>query len=251
MDLVERLGSKVLSDLCFLNASFTEFGLHYSLIGATALLVHLIDLSRTTQDLDVAVAIRKDFKSAIDELVSRGFRTTKTPHRLLSPKGTQVDILPVTSESRKTGVISWPDGTTMTAVGLAEALDRALDIRLPECAIRVAPLPVLAALKLLASTSLERYGKDDLNDFLECLEQYELQGERRFSVYDLTKEELSFDQAGAFLLEHELKSVAHPSTMQSVHEALAAMSTSSLESMRTETQERMQELVRGFRLGLG
>jgi len=251
MDLIERLGPKVLSDLCFLGTSFTEFGLRYSLIGATALLVHLIDLSRTTQDLDVAVAIREDFKSAVDELVSRGFQKTKTPHRLLSLKGTQVDILPVTEESRKTGVISWPDGTTMTAVGLAEALDRALDVRLPECSIRVAPLPVLAALKLLASTSPDRYGKNDLNDFLECLEQYELQGERRFSVYDLTEETLSFDQAGAFLLGHELKSVAHPRTMQFVREALAAVSTPSLESMRPETQDRMQKLVRGLRLGLG
>jgi len=250
VDLVERLGSKVLSDLCFLGASFTELGLHYSLIGATALLVYLIDLSRTTQDLDVAVAIREDFESAIDELVSRGFRRTKIPHRLLSPKGTQVDILPVTEESRKTGVISWPDETTMTAVGLAEALDRALDVRLPECSIRVAPLPILAALKLFASTSPGRYGKDDLNDFLECLEQYELLGERRFSVYDLTEEELSFDQAGAFLLGHKLKSVAHPRTMHSVREALAAMSTSSLESMRTETQHRLRGLVHSFLLGL-
>ena len=251
MDLVERLGPKVLSDLCFLNASFTEFGLYYSLIGATALLIHRIDLARTTQDLDVAVAVREDLKSAIDELASRGFRKMKNPHRLLSPNGTQVDILPVTEESRKTDVISWPDGTTMSAVGLAEALDRALDVRLSECAIRVAPLPILAALKLLASTSPDRYGKGDLNDFLECLEQYELQGERRFSVYDLTEEELSFDQAGAFLVGHELKSVVHPSTMQSVYEALAAMSTASSESMRPETQDQLQELVRGFRLGLG
>jgi len=170
---------------------------------------------------------------------------------LLSPKGKQIDILPVTEESRSTGVISWPDGTTMTAVGLAEALDLALEVRLPDCTIRVAPLPVLAALKLLASTSPGRYGKDDLNDFLECLEQYELQGERRFSVYDLTEEELSFDQAGAFLLGHELKSVALPRTIQSVREALVAMPTSAFETMRTETQDRIQELVRVFRLGLG
>lgn len=251
MDLVERLGPKVLSELCFLNESFTELGLHYSLIGATALLVQGIDLPRTTQDLDVVAAMPKNFKVTLDELVSRGFQKTKTAHRLLSPKGKQIDILPVTEESRKTGVISWPDGTTMTAVGLAEALDLALEVRLPECTIRVAPLPVLAALKLLASTSPDRYGKDDLNDLLECLEQYELHGERRFSVYDLTEEELSFDQAGAFLLGHELKSAALPRTIQSVRKALAAMSTPSLESMRTETEERMQKLVRGFRLALG
>lgn len=251
MDLVERLGPKVLSELCFLNESFTKTGFRYALIGAIALLVHGIDLPRATQDLDVVAAIRRSFKEALDELVPRGFRRTKTAHRLLSPKGTQIDILPVTAESRKTGVISWPDGTTMTAVGLAEALDRALDVCLLDCTIRVAPLPVLAALKLLASTSPDRHGKNDLNDFLECLEQYELQGERRFSVYDLTEETLSFDQAGAFLLGHELKSVAHPRTMQSVREVLAAMSTPSLESIRTETEDRMQKLVRGFRLGLG
>jgi len=81
--------------------------------------------------------------------------------------------------------------------------------------------------------------------------QYEIRGERRFSVYDLTEEDLSFDQAGAFLLGHELKSVAHPSTVQSVRQALGAVSTSSFGSVRPEAQDRLQELVRGFRLGLG
>jgi len=71
MDLVERLGPKVLSELCFLNESFTEAGFCYALIGATALLVQGIDLPRTTQDSDVVAAMRKNFKAALDELVRR------------------------------------------------------------------------------------------------------------------------------------------------------------------------------------
>lgn len=250
MDLVERLGPKALSDLCFLNASFTEFGLHYSLIGATALLVHRIDLPRITQDLDVVVATRGSFTDTLGELVARGFRRTKTAHRVVSPQGTRVDILPVSSKSAKTGVIEWPDGTTMTAVGFKEALDLAVHVLLPDCDIRVAPLPVLAGLKLITSTSEQRKGKDDLNDLLECLEQYELQGERRFSVYDLTNRELTFDQAGAFLLGHELKTAVQPATLRAVHNALFATLESPLPSRRLRTQDRAEELLLSFQVGL-
>lgn len=250
MDLVERLGPKALPSLCLLNETFVQMRIHYSLIGATALLVHHIDLPRITQDLDVVVAIRGSFTDTLDELVARGFRRTKTAHRVVSPQGTQVDILPVSRKSAKTGVIEWPDGTTMTAVGLKEALDLAVHVLLPDCEIRVAPLPILAGLKLIASTSEQRRGKDDLNDLLECLEKYELQGERRFSVYDLTAQELTFDQAGAFLLGHELKTAAQPVTLRAVHNALSATLESPLLSRRLRTQDRVEELLLSFQVGL-
>lgn len=250
MDLVERLGPKALPSLCLLNEIFIQMGICYSLIGATALLLHRIDLPRTTQDLDVVVAIHGSFTDTLDELVARGFRRTKTAHRVVSPQGTQVDILPVSHKSAKTGVIAWPDGTTMTAVGLKEALDLAVHVLLPDCEIRVAPLPILAGLKLIASTSEQRRGKDDLNDLLECLEQYELQGERRFSVYDLTDKELTFDQAGAYLLGHELKTAVQPVTLRAVRAALSATLESPLPSRRLRTQDRAEELLLSFQVGL-
>lgn len=250
MDLVERLGPKALPSLCLLNEIFIQMGICYSLIGATALLLHRIDLPRTTQDLDVVVAIHGSFTDTLDELVARGFRRTKTAHRVVSPQGTQVDILPVSHKSAKTGVIAWPDGTTMTAVGLKEALDLAVHVLLPDCEIRAAPLPILAGLKLIASTSEQRRGKDDLNDLLECLEQYELQGERRFSVYDLTDKELTFDQAGAYLLGHELKTAVQPVTLRAVRAALSATLESPLPSRRLRTQDRAEELLLSFQVGL-
>jgi len=159
MDLVERLGPKALPSLCLLNEIFIQMGICYSLIGATALLLHRIDLPRTTQDLDVVVAIRGSFTDTLDELVARGFRRTKTAHRVVSPQGTQVDILPVSHKSAKTGVIAWPDGTTMPAVALKEALDLAGHVLLPDCDILLSPLNILYCLKLIASRTRATQGK--------------------------------------------------------------------------------------------
>ena len=111
----------------------------------------------------------------------------------------------------------------MSAVGLNEALAHAEDIQLSDCKICGAPLPILAGLKLIASVSDQRRGKGDLNDFLECLAQFELQGERRFSVYALTDTELNFDQVGAFLLGYELKEAAQPPTLQAINDVLQNM----------------------------
>lgn len=251
MDILKRLGSTVLSELCFLNGIFARMDLRYALVGATALLLHGVDLPRITQDLDVVVAMEGDFADLLTKLTTFGFQRTRIPHRLLSPQDIQLDVLPVTEKSARTGVIEWPDGNKMSAVGLNEALAHAEDIQLSTCTVCVAPLPILAGLKLIASASDQRRGKGDVNDFLECLAQFELQGERRFSVCDLTDTELIFDQAGAFLLGYELKKAAQPPTLQAINDVLQNMDNESGLNRHWRSEEEAEDLLRIFRVGFG
>ena len=57
MDAVALLGQRFVDNLCHLADILDRAGLPFAVIGATAFLLHHIDLRRTTRDLDLAVAM--------------------------------------------------------------------------------------------------------------------------------------------------------------------------------------------------
>jgi len=168
MDPLILLGDGATKGLCFVAFALERIAVPYALIGASALLLHGIPLPGT-RDLDFIAAIEDDFQHVTEALLKQGFHHGKIPHRFYTPQRTQVDVLPVSKRAIETEFIEFPDGERLTALGFSEALTHAEEKPLGDCAVSVAPLPILVALKILAAT--KRYGSD-LQDAMACMRQY-------------------------------------------------------------------------------
>ncbi|MCX6099973.1 MAG: hypothetical protein NTV92_00805 [Candidatus Bipolaricaulota bacterium] len=182
MDSVSHLERSVEQALADLDAVFGRAGVRYALIGATALLLHGIALPRTTRDLDLAVSVEDDIDDVRVLLEECGLRSTTIRHRFASNDGLEIDVLPIRKGSR--GVrIELPDGESISPAGLTETIESAVRVPLLNGSVSVAPLSVLAAIKLYVATI--RSDERDFDDAFAVLAQYESAGTRRFEIdYD-------------------------------------------------------------------
>ena len=228
-------------------SALRHIGTPYSLIGANALLLHGIQLPRTTRDLDFIVAIEDAFQHVTQALLEHGLRHGKIPHRFYTPEGTQVDVLPVTRRATETGFIEFPDGERLTVLGFSEALTHAAEKRVGSCVVSVPLLPILVALKILAATKRHR---PDLQDAIACMKQYEEQGARRFDDVVYTAG-LTFETAGAYLLGKDLASMMLAKTLTAIEEVLMAFTRDAQPSSRTVDRNELDLLLRAFASGVG
>ena len=188
----------------------SDLGIDIVVVGAIALRVWLPDISRQTEDVDVAVALDLEGLGAFTGLLAaRGWRPDahKEP-RWHSVSGARVDILPIGLRARKERKVEWPRAeTVMRLVGWDYAFMGAIDCDLASgLAMRVPPLHVLTLLKIGAYLDDPILRKKDLHDVLVVLDKYSEDGDRRFSdaVID---EGIQYDEAGAFLLGQDLRSL--------------------------------------------
>lgn len=225
-------------------------GLPYAVIGATALLLNRIDLARTTRDLDLAVTTRGGLDRVRDVLESADLRATRVSHRFVTPSDIEVDVLALAGEEREGATIDLPGGERITAVGLAAAVRHAVQVKVRgEWEVRVAPLPVLAAIKLHVATV--RSGDRDLADALAVMRQYEARGLRRHEVDYALLDSLTWETAGAWLLGVDLAPIAEKATRIAVERAVGLL----LQDPRTggelaEEPER-RTLLAAYLAGLG
>jgi len=245
MDPLTLLADRTIKELCFVASALLRSGAPYALIGAHALLLHGIQLPRTTRDLDFIVAVEDSFQHVTQALLKQGFSHGKIPHRFDTPQGTQVDVLPVTKRSIETGFIEFPDGERLTALGCSEALTHAEEKLVGDCVVSIAPLPILVALKILAAT--RRHGPD-LQDVVACMKQYEEQGTRRFDdlVY---AEDITFETAGAYLLGRDLASMMLAKTLRAIEEALMVLTRDAQPRSSTVDRNELASLLRAFASG--
>jgi predicted nucleotidyltransferase len=103
-------------------------------------------------------------------------------------------------------------------VGLREAIETAKLVPVSQGTIRVAQLSLLAAIKLHTATL--RMGGPDLGDALAVLGQYEDAGDRRFDVDYLTRTELTWETAGAWLAGQDAQAVLRPESLSAVLNAV-------------------------------
>ena len=209
MDSLILLAGRTAKELCFVASVLQRIGVAYALIGANALLLHGIQLPRTTRGLDFIVAVEDSFQHIRQMLLKQEFRHGKIPHRFYTPQGTQVDVLPVTRRATETGFIEFPNGERLAALGFSEALTHVEEKPVGDCVVSVALLPILVALKILTAT--RRHGPD-LQDAIACMKQYEEQGARRFDDVIYTAG-LTFETAGAYLLGRDLVSMVLATTL--------------------------------------
>jgi predicted nucleotidyltransferase len=185
-------------------------GIDIVVIGAMALRIWLPDVPRLTEDVDIAVALDlNEFASLAARLTERGWRADpRWEPRWQARGGARVDLLPVGPRARHERQITWPLAeTVMRVVGydgvFTEAVRRELASGFD---MRVAPLQVLALLKLTAYLDSPSMRQKDLGDVLLILDKYAEDGERRFGD-EVLDAGLQYDEAGAFLLGHDLRAL--------------------------------------------
>jgi len=201
--------------LCKIAGIFENLRYRYSVIGATAFLIHQVDLTRTTRDIDFSILLNGDwydFEEMKRYFTLEGFHFTKIPHRMKTGDGFIIDLLPVGAGIIKDGSIFWPDGVVMNANGLQEAIENAILIDIGQCTVPVAALPVLALLKLFAFEDCREL--KHIKDILRCFIFYEK--ERRFDLLADEIPGLTYENAGAFLLGRDLRSIISGRQLNSV-----------------------------------
>lgn len=95
MDVVAQLGQQVVDNLCQLNEILARADIPFAVIGASAFLLHGVDLGRTTRDLDLAVAIEGGLDAARPLLLDAGLTSTGIEHRFKMADGSEIDILAI------------------------------------------------------------------------------------------------------------------------------------------------------------
>ncbi len=143
------------------------------LIGALALGHHIPMDHRTTDDLDLAVAIpiripMKDFPGPLVQWE----RHKKVEHRFFSEDGQMVDVLPAGHELIEQGFIEWPAGERMSLVGFDLAFAHHTREQAGNTTVLVPTAPVLAFLKMRAWLDRPEMRQKDLGDLAHLLVGY-------------------------------------------------------------------------------
>jgi len=179
------------------------------IIGATAYRLLVDDPYRTTQDVDIAVAVDLDaFSDLTVRLNNRGWhQSEKQEHRWRGASGAIIDLVPAGVRLRAEKKVIWPgSGMTMSLIGFDHVFsDSVAQEPASGLILNVIPLQVFALLKIVAFLDGREEREKDVRDIGALLEKYEIDSERRFGdeVYD-SGLELHFDEAGSFLLGLDL-----------------------------------------------
>lgn len=201
--------------LAHLVKCFEQHQWDYVLIGATALVVHGIDIGRSTLDLDFVILLNID--EVLDRnLIKCGLEHTQLPHRY-QWKRTMIDIIPISKNPQK-DFIDWPTGERMSIIGFREAVEQTSVLEVPiatkKISIKVAPIPLIVFLKLIACAERMESGDHDYarkhwGDIVTCLKQYESNSSRRFEyLKEMSGVKDEFECAGAFLIGLDLRKLA-------------------------------------------
>lgn len=181
-----------------------------TLIGAAALSCFLEMRWRETHDLDIALAvdITDCPKGLRDEL---GWaQDARLPYRWYAAGGVQLDVLPVDDEVLRAGEIEWP-GTDrrLDLTGFRLTRDHAELVELrPASTVRVAPVPVLAVLKIAAYRDRPAERHRDLADLGHVFDAYpSVDDMRRYlAAYDF---DLSYAESGPHVLGSEVRAIVN------------------------------------------
>lgn len=190
------------------------------LIGAGAILLGPmlkweVRLARTTRDWDFAV--RVDSWERYGQLAARlackegGFTRVHELHRFLHQDGGILDVVPYGDLEDPDGILRWPDEAVMNTSGLHVLDAHHEHARIETAEIRVATLPALVGLKLLAHCGRREHEKRDIADVLVILRDIEgTHANERIeneALDALQSEELDFSYVGSYLLGRDVAQV--------------------------------------------
>jgi predicted nucleotidyltransferase len=194
----------------------------FCLIGASAL-ARQVDLPRQTADLDVSVSVSLDALAADLQRLEGWKRHPQSEHAWVSPSGVRVDVLPAGPSYLAAGEIVWPGtGARMNLTGIRLALKTGRPVEVePGFRIPMAPVHVLALLKMISYLDRPAERERDLHDLAHILEGYvPPDDERRFAL-EVLDVDVPYEHASAFLLGYDLAGIVNDGERRAVDEFLS------------------------------
>jgi predicted nucleotidyltransferase len=193
----------------------------FCLIGASALACQM-ELPRRSDDLDVSASV------SLDELTAglprlEGWRQNPArEHEWLSPAGVKVDVLPAGPSLLAAGEVIWPGtGARMNLAGLRLALEGAIMFEVqPGLSIAVAPVPVIAVLKMVSYLDRPTERERDLHDLAYILEDHVPPDDERRFTPEVLAAGVDFEHASAFVLGIDVRRLVNHAERQKVGEFL-------------------------------
>lgn len=163
-----------------------QLDIPFVVVGASArdIVLHYgydVPIQRATRDIDFGIQVSgwPAFHGLRDELIENGFSETGAFHRLISPEGIPVDVVPFGGLQDEDSNIQWPpEGDfEMNVLGFQEVCNNAKMVRIqdePVVDIPVATPEGMAILKIIAWMDRERSArKKDAKDLVYLLATYE------------------------------------------------------------------------------
>lgn len=253
-----------------------ELGVPWLLVGALARDVALMLTGdrlphRATRDVDVAVAVPNwnAYEGLVAHLCAAGYKRSRThAHRLQAPGGSPVDLVPFGGIEEEPGKLVWPPRgeRVLTTLGFEAALGSAVRVQLKEGpVVRIASLPMLAVLKLVAWSERKRETPRDAEDLALLLQGYgDTDDALLYDAHADLLDEADFDlrTASARMLGRDaatlLKQHAREETSVLFHKVLAEQEghpsgespLALAMSPHSETLDEMQRLLRAFHQGV-
>jgi predicted nucleotidyltransferase len=237
-NLSGKIEKPIVEALYLLKGIADSFGIPFFVVGAFSrdlILKHGfgIEPRRKTGDIDLRVEVAnwKQFEKLKESLIATGqFSPTRDKHRLRC-RTILIDILPFGPITDKDKKISWPPEheIIMSMVGFEEAYEYSITFRLSsdtELDIKLASLPGLAIMKLIAWKEKYPNRKRDAEDLLLIMDKYEEAGnsERLYEEDLPLLQEERFDTrlAGTRLLGRDMAKISDQRTIQIVKDILDA-----------------------------
>lgn len=227
--LKQPLDDDARTTLAELLEATTALNIQACLIGAQARIIWLqhiygLTTARPTEDTDFAVQI--EHWEQFEELGARlandhqWRKDSKQAQRFYSAAGRMVDLVPC-GPVAEDDVVFWPPERShrMDVRGFELAMSDAVDVTIDEgLSIKIAPLPVLALLKLVSWWDRSHGNQKDAEDLITLLRNFAdtdgatlLEAEANFDLYDL---EDDHDLRGAHLLGRVVASTAEEDTLE-------------------------------------
>jgi predicted nucleotidyltransferase len=178
----------------------------FCLIGATALACH-IELPRKTGDLDMSVSVSVDDLAAAMPRLEGWTRNPQKEHEWLSPARVKVDVLPAGPALLAAGEIVWPGtGARMTLAGMRLALERGVSFEVAAgFSILIAPVPVIAVLKMISYMDRPAERERDLQDLAHIVEKHVAPDDERRFAPEVLDAGIAYEHASALLLGHDVR----------------------------------------------
>lgn len=180
------------------------------IIGAVALGHHL-PLRRHTADVDLALVVTPTQIEPL--LTSVGWRRDdRLSHRWHGPDRFRADVLSATPDLVAAGAIHLDEHTTMSLVGFDLALEHAIAVELPGTTtrVKVASLPTLVVLKMVAWLDRPYERTKDLGDLVEIFERaLPEDDDRRWETTNpIGASGLDFEQQSPFAVGLDVSAIA-------------------------------------------
>lgn len=197
----------------------------FVVIGASALACFMEMRWRMTQDLDLSLAAPLQGHAAGLESLPGWCPDQHMEHRWHAPGDVRVDIVPADAHLLRKGELVWPkSGQRMSLVGFRLAFNQGVPVpAASDLGVRVAPIPVVLLLKMVAYLDRPSERERDLEDIGYILEEF-VGGAApdRFSD-EVLERGLAFEEVSPFLLGRQLSAIVNRAEREVVGRFLATI----------------------------